>query len=71
MVCRAKFKEMTKNLNLLVICMLYTILKEILYRFLFLSLKIEDMSPLESIPYSKILDLSYILVKIDEYATNI
>ena len=51
--------------------MLYTILKEILYRFLFLSLKIEDMSPLESIPYGKILDLSYILVKIDEYATNI
>ena len=71
MVCRAKFREMTKNLNLLVICMLYTILKEILYRFLFLSLKIEDMSPLESIPYGKILDLSYILVKIDEYATNI
>ena len=37
--------------------MLYTILKEILYRFLFLSLKIEDMSPLEGIAYGKILDL--------------
>ena len=37
--------------------MLYTILKEILYRFLFLSLKIEDMSLLEGIAYGKILDL--------------
>ena len=37
--------------------MLYTILKQILYRFLFLSLKIEDMSPLEGIAYGKILDL--------------
>ena len=37
--------------------MLYTILKELLYRFLFLSLKMEDMSPLEGIAYDKILDL--------------
>ena len=37
--------------------MLYTILKELLYRFLFLSLKMKDMSPLEGIAYDKILDL--------------
>ena len=46
-----------KNLNLLVLRVLYTILKEILYRFLFISLNIEDMSPLEGTVYSKILDL--------------
>ena len=38
--------------------MLYSILKEILHRCLFLSLKLEDMSPLEGIAYDKILDLS-------------
>ena len=37
--------------------MLYTILEDILYRFLFFSLKIEDMSPVEGIAYGKILDL--------------
>ena len=36
--------------------MLYTILKEILYRFFFPSLKIEDR-PLEGKAYCKILDL--------------
>ena len=51
--------------------MLYTILKEIVYKLLFISLKIEDMSPLEGIAYGKILDFPYILVKIDEYTTNI
>ena len=38
--------------------MLYTILMEILDRFFFLSLKKEDMSPLEGIAYGKILDLA-------------
>ena len=51
--------------------MLYTVLKETVYKFLFLFLKIEDISPLEGIAYGKILDFPYILVKIDEYTTNI
>ena len=38
--------------------MLYIILMEILDRFFFLSLKIEDMSLLEGIAYGKILDLA-------------
>ena len=56
-VCRAKFGEMTKFGSKIKkfefishMGMLYTILKEILYRFLFLSLKMEDYEP--SVRYS-------------------
>ena len=64
MVCLAKFGKMTKfgSKNkkkkefISHMGMLYTILKEILYRFFFPSLKIEDW-PLEGKAYCKILDL--------------